>query len=422
VANIKTDNNMIAVLGLGFVGLTTAIGLAEKTGRKVIGFDIDAARSRTLQEGKLPFHEPDLGDYLQKHLKQGSFKLASSLADAVVLADTIFFCVGTPSNDDGRANLTYLTDAIEATLDVDDTKRLLVVKSTVPPHTSCEVILPLLERRGLVVGHDTGLASNPEFLREGHCWADFMNPDRIVIGADDDYSAQTLSRLYSVFNAPIILTSRSTAEYIKYLSNTLLATMISFSNEMAMIADRLGDVDVGDAFKALHMDRRWTLPEVPDTPDGGDKEATGSTQPVDMASYVLPGSGFGGYCLPKDTKAMAHLAQQCGIDALMLHGTLETNELIKRHRADLIASRCTSKDTRIGIIGLSFKPGSDDVRDTPAAAIISHLLQAGYHNITVYDPFAMETFAQSYALPINYAHDRDALLASCEIIEVIKDV
>ena len=162
----------------------------------------------------------------------------------------------------------------------------IVIKSTVPPSTTKEKIKSILINLGIKVGEEIGLSNNPEFLREGYAWEDFIKPDRVVIGTEDDKSATILEKLYKPFNAPIINVSLNTAEYIKYLSNTLLSTMISYSNEMAILADYIGGIDIKEAFKTLHMDKRW------------------SGNPAGMSSYVFPGAGFGGYCLPKDTFAL----------------------------------------------------------------------------------------------------------------------
>ena len=194
-----------------------------------------------------------------------------------------------------------------------------------------------------------GVANNPEFLREGHCWDDFIGADRIVLGCNDECSKEMLIRLYEPMNIPIFPVSHSTGEFIKYLSNTLLATLISYSNEMAEVADTIGGIDIADAFHILHMDKRWNE--------------------CNMTSYVYPGCGYDGYCLPKDTCALLAQAQAKGCEAKILKEVIDTND----HRPVTIARQIAkglSTDQTIGILGLSFKPLSDDVRDTGAYKII----------------------------------------------------
>ncbi|MBO7497819.1 MAG: UDP-glucose/GDP-mannose dehydrogenase family protein, partial [Bacteroidaceae bacterium] len=277
---------VITVFGLGFVGLTTSLGFAEY-GHTVYGVEISPERLATIQGGRLPFLEPGLDQALLRH--QGSRFHAigpDRLAEAVAQSDCVYYCVGTPYGQDGQADLTYLFSAIDQTLLVRPADRfqVLVVKSTIPPSTTSRKVIPYIQERGLAVGTDLGVANNPEFLREGHCWDDFIHADRIVLGVSDDRSAALLRQIYAGVPEPVYCVSLNTGEFIKYLSNTLLATLISYSNEMSVIADTIGGIDVAEAFRILHMDKRW----------GG----------ATMASYVYPGCGYGGYCLPKDTNAL----------------------------------------------------------------------------------------------------------------------
>ena len=282
---------VITVFGLGFVGLTTSLGFAEY-GHKVYGVEISPSRLSGIQEGRLPFLEPGLDEALTRHLGNRFFPIGTDhLQRAVAESDCIYYCVGTPYGKDGQADLTYLLGAIDQTLEVRDGNRyqVLVVKSTIPPSTTSQKIIPYLQEKGLKVGVDVGVANNPEFLREGHCWDDFIHADRIVLGVSDDRSAQVLREVYATVSEPVLCVSLNTGEFIKYLSNTLLATLISYSNEMSMVADTIGDIDVAEAFRILHMDKRW----------GG----------AAMASYCYPGCGYGGYCLPKHTNALYAVAR-----------------------------------------------------------------------------------------------------------------
>lgn len=382
---------MITVIGLGFVGLTTALGFSDK-GYQVYGYDIDQRKKEQLRKGKIPFYEPSLTEKLYQHLNKG-FTISDDLLEAVINSEFIFLCVGTPSQPDGSADLSYIFDAIKnitSNIKKPDFK-VLVIKSTIPPSTTSERIKPYIENLGFKVGVDIGLTNNPEFLREGNAWKDFMNPDRIVIGQEDK-SGQRLEAIYLPFNAPIYLVTLNTAEYIKYLSNTLLATLISFANEQSLIARSIGNIDIKKAFQVLHLDRRWY------------------GTPANIASYVYPGCGFGGYCLPKDAMALVSQSLKNAYSPEILRSVLKVNETIKEMVVRDVVSNVEMNEY-IGILGLAFKPNSNDVRDTPAKVIIQSLLQKGYKNIIVYDPMANEEFKEVYGLPIEYAPNLPSLLS-----------
>ncbi len=385
----------VTVFGLGFVGLTTALGFADKN-NKVYGIEVNPERVKILENGKLPFHEPGLDEALTRNLNKNFF-ITDNLSKAISESDCIYYCVGTPYGNDGQADLTYLFGAIESTLkELNDTKfRVLVTKSTIPPTTTQERIIPFIEKQGFVIGEQIGVANNPEFLREGYCWDDFINSDRIVLGVSDEKSEQILKQLYETFDCPIFTVSLNTGEFIKYLSNTLLATLISFSNEMSMIADNLGDIDVANAFRILHLDKRLK--------DSG------------IASYIYPGCGYGGYCLPKDTNAIYALSKSKGFTPEILENTIKTNDEMHIFITEKI-TRNIEKEDKIGILGLSFKPGSDDVRDTPAAKVIKELISRGYLNIIAYDPLAIEEFEKYYDFSINYADYENVLEESDELV------
>ena len=263
---------MVTVFGLGFVGLTTALGFAHM-GYQVYGIDVDERRKATLRNGQLPFLEPKMDEVLRAHLGK-NFIITDDVKKAITESEYIYYCVGTPYGKEGSADLTYLFSAIDTTIDaIEDEKfRVLVTKSTIPPSTTAEKILPYVKSKG-EKAVNLGVANNPEFLREGHCWDDFIGADRIVLGCNDERSKEMLIRLYEPMNIPIFPVSHSTGEFIKYLSNTLLATLISYSNEMAEVADTIGGIDIADAFHILHMDKRWN--------------------DCNMTSYVYPGCGYG---------------------------------------------------------------------------------------------------------------------------------
>lgn len=395
---------MIGVLGLGFVGLTTALGLAEKTGLPVYGWDPNREKTGAIGRGEVPFHEPGLGEALGRQLGKG-FLLASSGEEVARRCQVLFFCVGTPQDRTGKADLSMLAGAVADCLPHLEGFTTLVIKSTVPPTTAATVLRPLVEAAGLQVGEKVGLCSNPEFLREGSSWRDFMEPDRIVIGADDPKSLEALLPLYRPFAAPIEAVSLNTAEFAKYLSNTLLATMISFSNELAMTAHALGGIEIKRAFEILHRDRRWKSQW--DTP-------------APMATYAFPGCGFGGYCLPKDTLALARQAAEAGVEPLMLEGALETNRRVMAHTADRIAAAAGDPATPIGVLGLSFKPGSDDIRQTPAAAILAALQAKGYRNLLVWDPLVKAAdFEAAYGLGLRCAGSLEEVRDFAQVVAIL---
>lgn len=389
---------MVTVFGLGFVGLTTALGFAH-LGHKVYGIDVDEKRKNTLREGKIPFFEPYMEDVLNDHLNKNFF-VTDDVEEAIRNSEYVFYCVGTPYGEMGNADLTYLFSAIDTTIDAikDDKFRVLVTKSTIPPSTTAEKIYPYVKSKG-ERAENIGVANNPEFLREGHCWKDFIEADRIVLGCNDSRSMEMLLDLYRDMNIPIKCVSHSTGEFIKYLSNTLLATLISYSNEMAQVADHIGGIEISEAFKILHMDKRWNN--------------------CNMTSYVYPGCGYGGYCLPKDTNALYSQANAKGFAPQILKSVINTNDNISQTIAKKIIKEL-NKEQSIGILGLSFKPESDDVRDTPAVKIIKALIEDGYKNIYAYDPIAIKEFKEKYPdIIVNYCESAKEVYDNSDVVAVV---
>ncbi|WP_026888261.1 UDP-glucose dehydrogenase family protein [Clostridium beijerinckii] len=389
---------MVTVFGLGFVGLTTALGFAH-LGYTVYGVDVDEKRKGTLRSGQIPFFEPYMEDVLNEHLDKNFF-VTDDIEEAIKNSEYVFYCVGTPYGEMGSADLTYLFSAIDTTVDAikDEKFRVLVTKSTIPPSTTAEKIYPYVKSKGKIADN-IGVANNPEFLREGHCWEDFIEADRIVLGCNDGRSKEMLLDLYRDMNIPIKCVSHSTGEFIKYLSNTLLATLISYSNEMSQVADSIGGIEIAEAFKILHMDKRWNN--------------------CDMTSYVYPGCGYGGYCLPKDTSALYSQAKAKGFEPQILKNVISTNDNISKAIVKKITSGL-NRDQAIGILGLSFKPESDDVRDTPAAKIIKAMIEAGYKNIYTYDPIAIKEFKEKYpSIIVNYCDSAKEVYDNSEVIAVV---
>ncbi len=394
----------VCVVGLGFVGLTTALGLAE-VGHEVVGLEADATKRARIAAGEVPFHEPGLPEALGRHLGD-RFSVQTEASAALAGAEAVFFCVGTPSGPDGRADLSILDAALAGVLDSLDRSGVrgqaapvMVVKSTVPPGTCAGHVADVMRAAGWEPGQDAGLANNPEFLREGYSWEDFTCPDRVVVGCHDQDAGERVAALYRPFGCDIDLVSLTTAEFVKYLSNTLLATLISWSNETAMIAHAVGDVDVPAAFGILHRDGRWT----------------GS--PAGMASYAYPGAGFGGYCLPKDTEALAGRARDAGVEPRVLDAVLDANRRVVEHAADRVMAVLPEGGT-VGVLGLSFKPGSDDVRETPAARLIEALLRRGVGRVVAYDPMANEGFAAAYDLPVECLGSVSEVAAAADAVAV----
>lgn len=388
----------VTVIGLGFVGLTTALGLAEK-GHHVYGVDIDIKRIQQIENGLLPFYEPGLDEALKKHFSK-NFMVTMHAANAVEKSDAVFFCVGTPDDGKGKADLQYLYQAIDDTIGIcdDGNYRLFIVKSTVPPGTTRNEIVPYIRQKGYTE-QQVGIANNPEFLREGHCWDDFLNADRIVCGCEDEHAASLMKELYKSFHCSFFAVSLNTGEFIKYLSNTFLATMISYANEMALLGEQIGNIDIGQAFRIFHLDKRW--------------------QNGSMSSYAYPGCGYGGYCLPKDTKALYQQGQTVGFEAEILKHVITLNEQMPRKVVEKIEKTVKQEQT-IGILGLSFKPGSDDVRDTVAAKVIRILQDDGYHKILAFDPLANDIFQKQYPqLKVDYKAHVQNVIQEAELLVIL---
>lgn len=382
----------IAVFGLGFVGLTTAVGFANR-GYDTFGFEIDKNKIVAIKNGKAPFFENGLDFALQCVINK-NLHITGDIKEALDSADIIFYCIGTPMSEDGSADLSYLLDALKASAKhIKLCKKLpiLIIKSTIPPSSLKEVFLPFLNKIGLVENKDFILANNPEFLREGFAYDDFMNPDRIVIGAD--FEIEKIKEIYSRFNAPIFFVTPNTAEFIKYLSNTMLSTMISYANDMSMIAKSIGNINVKKAFEILHLDKRFF------------------GNPANIVSYIYPGMGFGGYCLPKDTLALYKKSKMRGYESKLIKEVLDINNKIIDFHINTISE---DFDENIGILGLSFKPNSDDVRDSKSYILIKKLLDMGYKNIHAFDPVSNDIFYNTYGLNIKYHSSLDSIIQSCK--------
>jgi len=395
----------ISVIGAGYVGLITGLCLAEK-GHQIICVDLDQEKVEKINHKIPPIYEKGLEKLLRKNINR-NLKAITDIHKAVLESDVSFIAVGTPFNG-GQIDLRYIKEAsqqIGMALKEKNSYHLIVVKSTVVPGTTDEIVLPILEMvSGKKAGVDFGVGMNPEFLREGKAVDDFMFPDRIVLGGIDKKSIEILCQLYNVFpDVDKVKTNNKTAEMIKYTSNSLLATMISFSNEIANLCTAIGDIDVVDVMNCVHMDKRLS-PILPD----------GQRIVPPFTTYLEAGCGFGGSCLPKDVKALIAHGKKLGAPTQVLNAVMRVNEhqpkqivqLLKRH-FPLLAG------IRIAILGLAFKPGTDDMRESPSITVINDLL-FGKAKIKAYDPAAKQ---QAQAL-----FDNEDIVFCDDLLQTIENV
>ena len=369
----------ISVIGTGYVGLVSGVCLAEK-GHRVICVDQDRDKVDKINKGISPIYEKGLVELLRKNINH-TMSATTDLRSAVLETDLSMIAVGTPFKGE-EIDLTYIKEVsrkIGAALKDKTTYHLVVVKSTVVPGTTDEVVLPILEEAsGKKAGIAFGVGMNPEFLREGEAIADFFSPDRIVLGGMDERSVEVLEELYSVFdNVDKLKTNNKTAEMIKYTANSLLATMISFSNEIANLCTAMGGVDVVDVMKGVHLDKRLS-PILAD----------GSRLIPSFTTYIEAGCGFGGSCFPKDVKALIAHGKKFGRTMQLLDAVICINERQPGQVISLIKNNFpTLKGINIAVLGLAFKPGTDDMRESPALPVIQELLTCEAR-IRAYDPVA----------------------------------
>lgn len=378
----------ISVVGTGYVGLVSGVCLAEK-GHNVVCVDIDPEKVDMVNKGVSPIHEKGLTDLLTKNIKH-NLLATTDLDQAVEDTDISIIAVGTPF--DGRhIDLSYIkvvAQKIGAALKNKDGYHLVVVKSTVVPGTTDGVVLPLLEKAsGKKAGPGFGVGMNPEFLREGEAVQDFMFPDRIVMGGIDSQSIDLLEALYRPFKGvDKIRTNNKTAEMIKYTSNSLLATMISFSNEIANLCTAIGDIDVKEVMAGIHLDKRLS-PILPD----------GSRITPSFTTYIEAGCGFGGSCFPKDVKALISHGQNAGVPMSLLESVIQINLQQPFQVLPLLQKHFPSfEGVKVSVLGLAFKPGTDDMRESPAIPIVSALLEQRAL-VKAYDPIAQKQAESLFA-------------------------
>ncbi len=384
------DSINISVIGTGYVGAVTGTCLAEM-GNRVTFVGRNREKLDLLGSGKTPIYEPGLEELLTTNKER--IKTTTDLSSAIKETDITFVCVGTPSRDDGSIDLQQINDVsvtIGTSLAENEKYHTIIVKSTVLPGTTEEFIIPILEREsGKKAFIDFGIASNPEFLKEGSAVDDFFHTDRVVIGVNDKKTENVLKNLYSPLKAPMFSTNIRTSEMVKYASNAFLATKISFANEIGNLCKEAG-IDSYEVFQGVGLDSRIN------------------------PSFFRTGIGFGGSCFPKDVRALIAHAQNLGQEPRVLTAVMGTNDDQPGKMIDLLKRHMDITGKTIGILGLAFKPDSDDVRESRAIPVINMLLQEGA-KIKAFDPVAMDNFRP--IIPgITYAQNAEDVLSSDAVL------
>ncbi len=356
----------ISVFGVGYVGLVTGVCFAEM-GNDVICADIDAKRIARLKDGISPIYEPGLDDLITSNLKAKRIQFTLDIAHAVRHSDLLFIAVGTPSDVDGSSDLRYVYQVAEDIGKEIDQYKVVINKSTVPIGTQKEVkerIQNAIKKRGLSINFD--VVSNPEFLREGTAIEECLKPARVIIGCENEKSAEFMRKLYEPFlkGAPLLLMDPCSSEMTKYAANAMLATKISMMNEFSRVCERVG-ADIESVRRGIGTDERIG------------------------PHFIYAGVGYGGSCFPKDIKSLIHTGGQVGQDLKILKSVDETNQLQRQNFFDKIKSACGNslRGKKIGLWGVAFKPGTDDIREAPAIYLMRQMLDHGA-TISIYDPVA----------------------------------
>ncbi|HEY7862907.1 MAG TPA: UDP-glucose/GDP-mannose dehydrogenase family protein [Thermoanaerobaculia bacterium] len=368
----------ICMVGTGYVGLVTGAGLAD-LGMNVVCVDKDEEKVARLQRGEVPIYEPGLEELVARNERKGRLRFSTDLPSAIRESLAIFIAVGTPPKPDGSPDLTFVRQVAESVAEHRDGYKVVVTKSTVPTGTGRMIEEILRARSG---AHPFSVVSNPEFLREGSAIQDFLEPDRIVIGASDPRAVDIMKEIYKPLflrETPFVITDVASAELIKYASNGFLATKVSFINEVARLCELMG-ADVEDVATGMGLDPR-----------------IGSR-------FLLPGPGFGGSCFPKDTAAAADLARQYGYTFELIEATMRVNAATRSRMIEKIAAAAGPLAGKTAaILGLSFKPDTDDIRESPAMSVLDGILKAG-GRVRAFDPAAMEN-ARALRPEVEYAKD-----------------
>jgi UDPglucose 6-dehydrogenase len=394
----------IGILGCGYVGLTTGICLSS-IGHVSYLYDIDSNKRKLLKDKKLPFYELGLEKLLMDNLEKENLQICDSLNDFVQKTDCCFVCVGTPSNDNGTINLqqieTSVKNIVQSLNHENKKKYLIIIRSTVIPSTTTTKILPILGSTSF------DLAVVPEFLREGQALSDFMHPDKIVIGTSNIKTNDLVENIFTHFKNKVefIQTNFETAEMIKYVNNAFLATLISFSNEVANISEEITQIDTFEVMNALIKDKRIT------TIIDNKKIVPG------IAEYLLPGCGFGGSCFPKDVNAIVSFASIIGAKTPLLDAVLSVNNE-RSNKIVLLTKKILSNfnNQKIAILGLSFKPDTDDMRSSPSIEIIKKLQQSTL-DLHAYDPKVTKNNLESIGIAnVNVSNSLEECLSNAELV------
>jgi UDPglucose 6-dehydrogenase len=386
----------IAIVGTGYVGLVTGACFAD-FGHEVTCVDKDAAKIDALREGRIPIFEPGLDELVATNVQHKRLLFATALTDAVRQADAVFITVGTPARrGDGFADMSYVRQAAREIAAAMEGYTVLVTKSTVPVGEGDQVEHIVREARPEA---DFAVVSNPEFLRQGAAVADFKRPDRIVIGTDDERAKAVMSELYRPLylnQAPILFTSRRTAELTKYAANAFLATKITFINEIADLCEQVG-ANVQDVARGIGLDNRIG------------------------AKFLHAGPGYGGSCFPKDTLALINTARDHGSPVRVVETVVSVNDQRKRAMVRKVRAACggSVRGRTVAVLGLSFKPNTDDMREAPALSIVTALQDAGAR-VRAYDPEGMEQ-ARRYLDHVEYAEDPYACAAGADALVIVTE-
>jgi UDPglucose 6-dehydrogenase len=384
----------IAVVGSGYVGLVAGACFAEN-GNEVVCIDRDAGKVKQLQRGQIPIYEPGLEEIVRRNRAEKRLTFTTNLPRGVRASEIIFIAVGTPTGEDGSADLKHVLDVARETARAMNGYKVIVNKSTVPVGTAGKV-REIVRRE---TTHPFSVVSNPEFLKQGAAIDDFMKPDRVVIGAEDPRAAELMKELYSPFTrtgAPIMLMDCASAELCKYAANAMLATRISFMNEVANVCEAMG-ADVDQVRRAVAADRRIG------------------------PSFLFPGVGYGGSCFPKDVKAMLRFANGARYDFQILKSVEAVNEKQKLRLLEKMRAHFGSlKGKRIGVWGLAFKPRTDDMREAPAVPLINGLLAEGAQ-VQAYDPEAMKVAKGIFGSKVTYAENSYAALTGADALALVTE-
>jgi UDPglucose 6-dehydrogenase len=385
----------IAVIGTGYVGLVSGACFAD-FGHDVACVDKDVGKIVNLNAGRMPLWEPGLDELVGKNVERGRLSFTTDIDRAVDGVEAVFIAVGTPSRrGDGHADLSFVYDAAKEIAQALKAPAVVVTKSTVPVGTGDEIARILMENGA---PHGTSVASNPEFLREGAAIRDFKLPDRIVVGTDDEHAREVLRAVYRPLflnNAPMLFTGRRTAEMIKYAANAFLATKISFINEIADLCEAV-DADVQDVARGIGLDNRIG------------------------AKFLHAGPGYGGSCFPKDTLALLQTAKQVGVEQRIVSTVVGVNDDRKNKMAARVAEAVGGlSGKRIAVLGLAFKPNTDDMRDAPSIPLVAGLISGGAE-VVAFDPVAMEQAAP--LMPdVTLAKDADSAAKDADALVIVTE-